>query len=305
MNEMTIIFTVLNEGEELRKTLKCLKEFTQVPFPIILINDCSTDNFNYMELAIEFGALYIEHDRRKGPAVSRDEGIAICTTEYFLLLDAHMRIYQSDWYEQIVNELRKNEKILLCCSTVALDENAVIVNNNFKGYGAYITLVNTDVHWITNLNGQDSMVPCVLGASYACRKKFWQSLKGLKGLKQYGLEEQLISIKVWLSGGICKVLKDVCFGHIFRDGQLAVYEVPVMEYYLNQLLIVELFYDVYYKKRYIVNLRKTVGTELVNIWMEGFKQYRQSIMEEKEYYKEKFCHDFDFILKLNNSANFL
>lgn len=64
---------------------------------------------------------------------------------------------------------------------------------------------------------KDCLIPCVLGAGYASSKTFWQELKGLEGLFSYGSDEVLISLKVWLSGGVCKLLPNVLIGHIYRE----------------------------------------------------------------------------------------
>lgn len=302
MNKMTVIITFLNEGIEVFNTLKCFRESVDFPFEIILINDGSTDDFDYKKIANDFGAHYIEHCERKGPAVSRNEGVEVCSTDYFLLLDAHMRVYQDNWFPRIIEELEREENVLLCCSTLTLDKNAILNKKNPTGYGAFINLSDLSNHWI---HGFDKMnidcfeIPSVLGASYACSKKYWMKLKGLNGLRTYGFEEQLISLKVWLSGGKCKVLKDVEFGHIFRDESNAPYEIPTTDYYLNQLLIVELFYNENYKREFIKNMRKNVGVEYANDWIEEFKKYRQEIAKEKSYYKTIFNRDFSFIVDLN------
>lgn len=299
MNKLTVVLTVLNEGVELQKTLESLVKSADAPFDIILINDCSNDGFDYEKVAVDYGAKYVEHDVRKGPAFSRDEGIALCSTEYFLLIDAHMRVYQDFWCTRIVDELQREENVLLCCSTIALSKNAVSLETGI-GYGAIIDLQSLDARWKNDI-AEDDTIPCIYGASYACSRKYWIDLNGLDGLKLYGFEEQLISLKVWLNGGKCKVLKDVCFGHIFRDELPASYEIPVDAYFFNQLLIVELIYDVNYKSKFIKYLRKERGTNNVNSWIEEFAQRRQEISERKKMNKEMFTRDFDFIINLNTT----
>ncbi|MDR2993326.1 MAG: glycosyltransferase [Bacillus cereus] len=304
MAELTIIITFLNEGIELFNTLRSFKDSTNFPFNIILVNDGSTDGFDYKQVADEFGAFYIEHGERKGPAISRNEGVFACSTKYFLLLDAHMRVYQTDWISRVIEELEERADVLLCCSTLDLNKNGEINVESPIGYGASINLSDLSVNWIhgkEDKEGDSIEVPCVLGASYACSKKYWTKLHGLNGLCAYGFEEQLISIKTWLSGGKCNVLKDVKIGHIFREGSITPFEIPVMAYYLNQLLIVELFYNNDYKRIFMKNMRKKIGTEQTNDWIEEFKQYRGVIAKEKEYYKTIFILDFDFIINLNAS----
>ena len=103
MKKLTLIITFLNEGFEVYKTIDSFRNSTSIPFDIILINDGSTDGYNYKEIADYFGAKYVEHTIRKGAASSRDEGVSLCSTKFFLLIDAHMRVYQSDWIPQITH----------------------------------------------------------------------------------------------------------------------------------------------------------------------------------------------------------
>jgi glycosyltransferase involved in cell wall biosynthesis len=74
---------------------------------VILINDASNDGYNYKSVADKYGALYIENEERIGVAESRDKGVELCQTPYFLLLDAHMRFYDHTWLNRVIEELEK------------------------------------------------------------------------------------------------------------------------------------------------------------------------------------------------------
>lgn len=73
--------------------------------------------------------------------------------------------------------------------------------------------------------------------SYAASRAYWQKLDGLRGLRQYGCDEQLISLKAWLDGGSCVLLKHVVLGHIYRKRMPydVAWSVPVF----NNLLVTE------------------------------------------------------------------
>ena len=237
-HKLTVIIPFLNEGQEVYNTVKNLRLSSDIEFDILLINDASSDGYNYKKIANEFNAYYIEHKERKGVAASRDEGVELCATEYFLLLDAHMRVYQSDWVNILINELQKDKRTLFCCKTKLLNKNGELSPKdiNAHGFGAYFDFNNLLVPWIDkDFYPEESVceIPCVLGASYACCKTYWQYLKGLTGLKSYGLDEQLISIKVWLEGGKCKLLKNIAFGHIFRTIENVPYPVEAIDYIYN------------------------------------------------------------------------
>ena len=47
MNELTAIIPFLNEGIEIANTLQSIRSTVGDTIDILLINDCSTDEFNY------------------------------------------------------------------------------------------------------------------------------------------------------------------------------------------------------------------------------------------------------------------
>lgn len=309
MCDLTVIVPFLNEGVEVYNTIKSFKESTKEKFEMILINDGSDDGFYYERIAQEWGATYIKHTERKGVAASRDEGVVLCNTKYFLLLDAHMRVYQNNWIDRIIQELETEECTLLCCSTLRLKKEGDFYDNTSVGHGAFVDLLTLDLVWVRGENNNKDFgsleIPCVLGASYACSKKYWMLLRGLSGLQSYGLDEQLISFKVWLNGGKCKVLMDVKFGHIFRNHEEVPYLGRVIDYYVNVLFVIELFYSKEYKIKIIEHLRKVVGHDFFNLCVEQFAQIRLETQKEKEYCRTIFKRNFDFLIQLNNNASYV
>lgn len=304
-SELTLIIPFLNEGKEVYNTVESFVKTADRDIKIILINDCSTDNYDYRTIAQFFNAIYIEHKERKGVAASRDEGVSICETKYFLMLDAHMRAFQTNWTSTILNAMEDDEKLLLCCATKGLNVDGVIESHEQIGYGAYIDFSDLSVHWIDKLdklqkNATVVDIPCVLGASYVCEKKYWLYLKGLSGLINYGLDEQLISLKVWQEGGRCKVIKDIAFGHIFRTFDKVPYPTSTVEFVANQFFIMELFggrNDLihFYNKRV-----REVGNEVCHSAINILSQKRNYILEQKYYYQEIFTRKMDYILELND-----
>ena len=90
-------------------------------------------------------------------------------------------------------------------------------------YGAYFPLPKSfrliDVSWRDEESLPDSPtepIPAVLGAGYAASKRYWKHLRGLEGLKSYGSDEPYMSLKAWMEGGCCTLLKNVVIGHIYR-----------------------------------------------------------------------------------------
>lgn len=302
-NELTIIIPFLNEGREVYNTVKNLREKAGKEIDILLINDCSTDRYNYQIIAENFDTAYINHSHRKGVAASRDEGIALCQTPYFLLLDAHMRVFQDNWHKTIVNQLEKDARSIVCCQTVPINTKGEIIGTS--SFGAYIDWKDLSVHW--NRNDPDKTqkvvdIPCVLGASYSCSKDYWKYLNGLKGLRSFGYDEQLISIKVWMEGGSCKLIKEITFGHLFRNSEDVPYPPINVDYTFNALYIAELFLSPIDKIAVFHSIREKCGNHLFNEIMNIFKQDKEDILSQKKYYQSIFKRNIEFVKEKNKLA---
>lgn len=229
-NELTLIIPFLNEGEEVENTVRSFIEFAGGRVDVVVINDASYDSYPYMERlrGIE-GVMYVLNRKRLGVAGSRDKGVELCRTPYFLLLDAHMRAYDDRWVTEIPRLLRDNDRRILCCQTRVLkkdkDGRVVADERAEAAYGARMTFrkdqLMPGIEWIKEERepGKEyEVIPCILGAGYGASKRYWKYIGGLKGLKEYGCDEQFLSLKTWLEGGTCTLLKEIVLGHIYRDG---------------------------------------------------------------------------------------
>jgi glycosyltransferase involved in cell wall biosynthesis len=227
-NQLSVIIPFLNEKEEVGNTVRSIRKYAGNKIDIIVINDQSNDKYNYRKDLKGLHVSYFYNSERKGVAASRDYGVSLCKTPYFILMDAHMRVYDDLWITRIVKALKEDERCVLCCQTKVLrkdSENNVITDNSVtKTFGAELRdedmATPPYIAWKCCEKRPDSLseeIPFVLGAGYAMSKNYWNYLKGLNGLKSYGSDEVYLSIKVWREGGKCILLKDVVMGHIYRD----------------------------------------------------------------------------------------
>ncbi|QIK61404.1 glycosyltransferase [Dysgonomonas sp. HDW5A] len=306
-NRLTIIIPFLNEGIEVHNTVKSIRETANTDLPIILINDASNDNYDYKSIAKEFNTQYISHAVRKGVAASRDEGINLSETEYFLLLDAHMRFYQNNWVDLLLSELDKDERVLLCCQTKVLykENNIIIEAKDDLRYGAR-TVINDNrkvivTEWIRQERHPNLLIedtPCVLGAAYSTSKKYWNHLKGLSGLISYGNDEDYISMKVWLEGGKCKLLKEVVVGHIYRKE--FPYEFTSSELIYNKMLIIETLFPSLENRLAFKTLRSQLPIDIYKEAYLLFLKNRNQIKELKDLYSSILTDNFDLIKRINS-----
>jgi len=103
-NEMTLVIPFMNEGEEVGNTIRSARHFVGDKVDIIVINDHSTDGYDYETDLKGLNVRYIVNKFNIGAAASKEKGARLATTPYFILLDAHMRFYDSRWLQRYLDE---------------------------------------------------------------------------------------------------------------------------------------------------------------------------------------------------------
>lgn len=305
---LTAIIVFLNEQEEVKHTLDSLYSHLEHEIDIVLINDCSDDGYDYQLDIREYSLRYIENQERLGVAKSRELGVSLSETPYFLFLDAHMRFYDFSWYQILLDELMKDNRCIVCSQTKILKNIGGVVcecRDEAESYGAYVDLFDPlkyfELRWlftqsfnVSNNNIID--VPCIIGAAYACNKEYWSYLKCLWGLERYGLDEAYICIKVWLEGGRCKLLKNFITGHIYRT--TPPYLVEDIFWIYNKILLSYLLLPSFLVSKILSKLKfyfsKDVNLSLIKIYNNV-----DSVLFYKKYYRDIFVNDFSFYYRLN------
>ena len=237
---ITIIITFSNEADLLRMTVEnILSTVDSHLTEILLIDDASTDHYDYQGLALEFGIRYHRNNTQKGIARSREIGIALCDSTFFVLLDGHMIALTDYWDKRLLDYGMNAENQLLCCQTASIDKYGSLIRERQQSFGAYINPLDMLVNWnYKEYVPTDSveLVPCVLGGAYFCSREFWESFGGLCGLDGYGFDEQVMSMRVWRCQGKCVLLKEICFGHYYRNASDIPYKIDKINYSHNKAL---------------------------------------------------------------------
>lgn len=305
-NKLTLIIPFLNEKDEVRNTVASARQFAGDAVDIITINDHSTDRYDYPADLQPYNVTYIYNEERLGVAASRDLGVNLCTTPYFLLLDAHMRFYDGKWPERITSLLENDDRCMLCCQTKVLHkENGEIVTpqKEVKVFGAYIPFEKEnfipDIRWnLTDYFPKQDTIPiaAVLGAGYATSVRYWKYLRGLEGLLHYGSDEAYISLKIWLEGGKCLLLKDIIIGHIYRTS--APYANLNEKVLYNHLIISYLLFPNALKCLSFA-IAQTQNRESFDKALVLIKENEQHLKELKSYYKKILTVPFSDIITWN------
>lgn len=310
-NELTLIIPFLNEGDEVENTIKSFISYASGKIDIIAINDASYDSYPYMERLKEFKEVtYILNRKRLGVAGSRDKGVALCSTTYFLLLDSHMRAYDDSWLVEIPGLLKENDNRLLCCQSRPLIKNKkgeTIPDVSIpQTFGARLLFTSgtlmPGIEWLKeekNPGKSIETIPAVLGAGYATSRRFWKAIEGLYGLREFGFDEQLISFKTWYAGGSCLLMKDVVLGHIYRGTMPYPYTPDI--YYFNSLFISEQLFPFKAKcaarsSAWIKDKEKFISAFQMIMAMESV------IRENREKWQEETKFKFDSIVEMNRQC---
>lgn len=303
---LTAIIPFYNEGDELIRTLSSIRRTAGNKIKIIIVDDKSDDGFDYKLMSSKYDVAYISNPIRLGPAMSKEKGVQCCTTPNFILLDAHMRFYQVDWVDTIIAELSDNPNQILCCQTKTLRivDGEVKEEDVATTYGAYIYFgINNYTPiaiWNTNPKIrplQSGHIPCILGATYASSKKYWNKLRGFRGLLCYGCEEPLISLKAWLQGGKCRFLQNISVGHVYKE--YSTVSLMNAKYTYNFLYIAYLLFPTSLRCKVEAVLRIKGGTHyrMAKDILEATIDFQKN--EKKKLLDILSKNDFDYIKTIN------
>ena len=94
--KLSVLIPFLNEGEEVVTTVKEVRRTVGEKVNIIVVNDHSTDGFDYSAQLRPYWVTYILNEENLGSAPSRDICVGPCETPYFLFLDTHLRFSSND-----------------------------------------------------------------------------------------------------------------------------------------------------------------------------------------------------------------
>lgn len=114
LNKLTLILPFHNDGEEVLNVIMSVRKWCGNQVEIIVINDHSHDNFPYREALKPYHVIYLYNIKQIGIEKTRNKGIKLCKTPYFLALDSKMEFYNTSWLKKILSALDKDRNQVLC-----------------------------------------------------------------------------------------------------------------------------------------------------------------------------------------------
>lgn len=241
--ELTVLISFKNEKEELARTCKSIRHTAGNKVDIIVLNDASDAVFDYKESLKSYDVRYYESETRLGSSLGKQRCVELCETPYFLILDSHCRLYTPDWLNRALVVLHKEEDCVYCCKVQYFsNEQDQLSPIHMTAYGAFWDYKIKGLFscsWNMNILSEKEPfeIPCLMGANYLCSKRWWNYLKGHKGLRLYGREETYISWKSWMSGGRVKCIPTIHTGHKLRPNHQQPYQIGTYEIVHNEMVI--------------------------------------------------------------------
>lgn len=146
--KMTVIIPCYNGWRYMDRCLKSLENQTLLPYEVIIVDDCSTDNsYDYIKSYAETSCLKMKvfkNNKNSGPGESRKKGIHEANGEYVMFCDC------DDWYEEEYIELMV-EKILTESAEVVICDNYITYKDRKVVCGSVKNLIGANKHRIVAL----------------------------------------------------------------------------------------------------------------------------------------------------------
>lgn len=307
MAELTVIFNTLNDNYEARMTTKSILETAGDKVDIIAVDDHSDSPFVFEEKPKNLRI--IRTRERIGVGPTRHVGVYAAQTEYVLIIDSHMR-FKPGWLEAAMERLPGRPKTIHCATCLGLDQHQNMDINHPRGayHGARMNIFGPDPNkpaetqifegvWEKDRPGEDDYeIGCVMGACYFMRKQWFQHIGGLKYLRMWGSDEPYISMKTWMAGGECRIIKTVQIGHKFRTDQEQPFKTQYWNLIWNKMFALKTLFSTeeatFLTKRIPHSVERKRAAEVLAMdsrIIEGEFHYNQSIFtRDLRWYCDKF-----------------
>ncbi len=225
---ISVLIPTRNDQEECNATIHSIRETAGDRPEVVVLDDGSAVPLTIEDKNVVFKRIH----GRAGVGAARHICATMASRENLLIIDSHMR-FEPGWHEKACERLKSSPNTLWSCTCVVLTPEQMEISKavKFKN-GASINFFGRNRNpkkahemqfiepvWLPleHRIEDGGELPCVLGAAYFLPRKLFFQVGGSRMLKQWGSAEPSLSLKVWLSGGDCRLMRDVRIGHQFRE----------------------------------------------------------------------------------------
>lgn len=288
---LTVIMPFYDEGDEpYRTVISCIENTPKDAVKFILMDDHST---KYRDAKFD-GIPNLKYYRNKqtmGVDYCRTLGGYMADTPYLLLIDAHMR-FTPGWFDRYIYALEKYPKSIVYCKTDFVtdypDNENIRQPDGKQRYFANLKLEFKDEilssKWTFDEPKEDiSEVTGIMGANYGISKDWFKYIRGVEGLRQYGMSEQFLAFKTLWFGGKIIYIKDVRIAHLYRF--IATFPATMAHYVYNQMFMLRTLFPWKevnrLEKKLKENRYKTEAAEMIRRNNKGIMLLRKDFQKKK------------------------
>lgn len=246
--KLSVVIPHVNEVDEANATIRSIRETAGNSVEIVVVDDASANRPTI------FGAdKVIFNKERCGTGPSRHIGAEAATGTHILITDCHMR-FSDRWYDEYFiaesSEYHPRGHIF-CGSCIQLDDNNTDLNKARGSYhGATFNFFGSDKVkpqynqifegvWEPKKEGYAYEIPCAMGACYFVNRDFYLELSPHRYLRSWGVEEQALSLKTYLAGGLVYQVNSIRIGHKFRNNPKKLpFPLRVKDIIYNKLFVI-------------------------------------------------------------------
>lgn len=289
--KLSVVMTFKNEYDEVAKTCKSIRDTAGDKVDIIVLNDDSDKGFDYEESLKPYNVKYFYSPKRLGSSLGKQMCVDMCETPYFLILDAHCRMWTPDWYDKAIEIMEKNEDCVYCCCVRFFSDDTDVKSFGVPAYGAFYFYEKPrplTCKWnVSKLSDTEFEIPCILGANYLCSKRWWNYIDGFNGLKLYGREEPFVSRKSLMLGGKVKCIPQIITGHKKRKDNKFPYHLDYSEVVHNELVMAYLLMNNDFDK-FLKYYEKNLSHSLVQSALKVFETHKEEIESKYKHFSSLF-----------------
>ncbi|MDW8801300.1 glycosyltransferase [Clostridium sp. A1-XYC3] len=227
----SVIVPCKNEVDSIKWTIDSIKNSqNNLSYEIIIVDDGSTDrSCNFIDENKEaYKNIRIIRTENGGTAGARNIGAEAAEGKYLFFCDAHVKV-PDYWIDNLIETLEKNDADAVAATIKVMDGEA-------RGYGG--TWNNKlQFTWLGKPEETVAEIPFLSGGALAIKRDVFQEIGGFdKNFEVYGVEDQEISLKLWLFGYKVVINCSVEVEHLYKEKRC--YEVTYLNVQYNFLCMV-------------------------------------------------------------------
>jgi glycosyltransferase involved in cell wall biosynthesis len=209
---VSIVIPTLNEGENLRKTVRSIQETTSCDYEIIVVDNGSNDgSSDFIEKELRYPRIRLFKTERLGAARARNYGAKEAVGKFIIFVDAHI-LFPPGWVSALIKSFEGSSVAIAGPAISAWDSSSA------KGFGFRWRNARFDIEWLPRQRLEAYSVPMVGSGCMAVRRTIFEAMEGFdSGMMNYGSEDSEFCLRAWLLGHTVLVVPSIEVSHYFRS----------------------------------------------------------------------------------------